>query len=86
MKLTALAIIDARTSDATLARLQAAYRRQVVPPGQMAEVSIAHDEDCPAIVGPAPGMACTCTPDLIIQTPDGRRWVDRGQGWEAEPA
>ena len=85
MKPTMLAITDERTSDATMARLQAAYRLDLVPPGQLAE-AIVHDEDCPAIVGPAPGMACTCTPDLIIETPDGRRWVDRGRGWKLESA
>jgi len=86
MKPTALAITDARTSGATMARLQAAYRLEIMPPGQMVEAIIAHDEDCPAMVGSAPETECTCTPDLIIDTPDGRRWVDRGQGWEVEPA
>jgi hypothetical protein len=82
MKSTALAVIDERTSDAPLVRLPVAYRFDIVPPGHVAEVIVAHDKDYPAICGPAHGTACACTPVLFIETSDGRRWVDLRQGCE----
>jgi len=66
-----------RTSAATMARIRVALARGLLSPGRLSEMDVAHDDDCPALVG----HACTCQPDLFLTAVDGTRWEDRGHGW-----
>jgi hypothetical protein len=78
MNATTLFLTDARTQDVTKARIRRAFRLGLIQPGTVADLQIAHDDDCPALRG----SACACVPDLTVTASDGQRWVDVGRDWE----
>jgi hypothetical protein len=79
MTTKALFLTDDRTTGATKVGLMTAYRLGIVKRGEAVMTRIAHDDDCPVLLG----GGCACTPDLEVMTPRGG-WAHRGCSWARE--